>query len=444
MIKIQIMNTQEKYSLAEMVIAHALKNGAQQVSVSITESRNNDVEIRNQQVDRLTESNRNSLTVDLYVDKKFSSHSTNRMKKDELLKFVEEAIVATRYLAEDEFRLLPDPERYYKGGSPVPDTFDQSVATMETRIRIDLARAVMDEAFNRDERIISVSAGYSDSVSNSVMVTSNGFKGDTARSGISLSASVSVKTDQGRPSDYWYESAIFFDKLKKKGIGEKALERTLRKIGPRKISSGKYPMVLENRVAANLLSPLYSALSGYSIYQKQSFLADKKDQKIASDILTIYDDPHLPSGPGSRNFDGEGLALAKRAVIEKGILKNYYIDTYYGRKLGMEPTSGSSTNVVFTLGSKDMESLVKSMKKGIFVTGFNGGNCNGSTGDFSYGIEGYLVENGSIVHPVNEMNISGNMKQFWMNLAEAGNDIIEGSSFRVPSLMIDQVDFSGI
>lgn len=438
------MNTQEKYSLADTVIAHALKCGAQQASVSINESTNHDIEIRDRQIDRLSESNRNSLTVNLYVDKKYSSHSTNRMKKDELLKFVEEAITATRYLAEDEFRILPDPSLFYTGGGPGLNVLDKNIASVDTSTRIDLARAVMDEAFNKDERIISVSAGYSDVISNRILVTSNGFRGDFARSSVNLSASVSVKSEQGRPSDYWYESGIFLDKLKKKGIGEKALARTLKKIGPVKISSGKYPMILENRVASNLLSPVYSALTGYSLYQKQSFLAGKKDQAVASKVMTIFDDPHIPSGPGSRYFDSEGLALNKRAVIEEGVLRNFYIDTYYGRKLGMEPTSGSSTNIVFTLGKRDVEGMVSTLKRGILVTGFNGGNCNGTTGDFSYGIEGYLVENGSIVHPVNEMNITGNMTSFWMNLAEAGNDIIEGSSSRVPSLLIDNVDFSGI
>jgi PmbA protein len=438
------MNTQEKYNLAEMVIAHALKNGAQQVSVSIDESRNNNIEIRDQQIDNLTESNRNSMTINLYVDKKFSSNSTNRMKKDELLKFVEEGIAATRFLAEDEFRVLPDPSLFYKGGGADLNVVDPSIGSIEPKTRIDLAKAVMDEAFNKDERIISVSSNYSDGMSNRVYVTSNGFKGDSARSSVTLSASVSVKTDQGRPQDYWYETSLFFDKLKKTDIGKKALERTISKIGPKKISSGKYPMVLDNRVAGNLLSPLYNALSGYALYQKQSFLAGKKDQQVASKVLTVWDDPSIPSGPGSRHFDGEGLALAKRAIFEDGVLRSFYIDTYYGKKLGMDPTSGSSTNVVFRLGDRDVNGMVKSLKKGILITGFNGGNCNGSTGDFSYGIEGFLIENGSVVHPVNEMNISGNMTQIWNNLVEAGNDIVEGSSFMVPSLLLDMIDFSGI
>jgi PmbA protein len=438
------MTTTEKYTLADQVIDHALKGGAQQVSVSLYESRNNDIEIRDQKIDRLTESNRNSLTISLYVDNKYSSHSTNRLKKDDLYKFIDEAIAATRFLAEDKYRSLPSEDLYYTGDATDLNIFDNKLGDIDPKTKIDIAMQVLNEAFRKDDRIISVSSNYSDSINSRVMVTSNGFKGDSAGTGVSLYASVSVKSDKGRPSDYWYENAIFFDKLKKTDIGTKALARTLKKIGPEKINSGKYTMIVENRLGGNLLGPFFSALQGFNLNQKQSFLAGKKDKPVASSIMTIYDDPLIKSGPASRLFDSEGLAAVKRPILEAGILRNYYIDNYYGKKLGMEPTTGSTSNVVFRLGKRNMDEMVKSLNKGILVTGFNGGNCNGSTGDFSYGIEGYRIENGAIVHPVNEMNITGNMNQVWMNLVEAGNDIVDGSSFMVPTLMFEGIDFSGI
>ena len=140
----------------------------------------------------------------------------------------------------------------------------------------------------------------------------------------------------------------------------------------------------------------------------------------------------------------EGLAAVKRPIIENGILKNYYIDCYYGRKLGLQPTSGSSSNLVFGLGTRGMDEMTSSLKKGVLITGFIGGNCNGSTGDFSYGIEGYYIENGKIMYPVNEMNISGNMNKFMFNLVEIGNDIRENQSIRIPSILFKDVDLSGI
>ncbi len=439
-----IMDKNEKYSLADLVIEHALKSGANQVSVNIYENRSNNIEIRDQKIDSLKESNQSGLSISLYVDKKYSSHSTNRMKKEELFRFVEEAIIATRFLAEDEFRSLPDAELYYKGGGSDLNTFDPKLDSVDAKTKISLANQALSEAFGKDDRIISVSSYYSDSITNSVMVTSNGFRGDSGNTRVSLAVTVSLKSLTGRPNDYWSENALFLDKLKTTDIGKKALERTINKIDPKKIISGKYSVVVDNRVAGNLIYPVYGALLGSSLYQKQSFLIGKENKPIASGLLTAFDDPFIPSGPASRLFDDEGLAAVKRPIIEKGVLKSYFIDNYYGRKLGMKPTSGSISNVIFNTGSRNLDELIGTLNKGVLITGFIGGNCNGSTGDFSYGIEGFFIQDGKKVHPVNEMNITGNMNQFWFSLAEVGNDVNENSSIKIPSLMFKNVDLSGI
>ena len=160
--------------------------------------------------------------------------------------------------------------------------------------------------------------------------------------------------------------------------------------------------------------------------------------------MTIVDDPFIVSGRGSRLFDGEGMATELRSVVDAGILKTYYIDTYYAGKLDMEATSGSTTNLVFEPGEKDLEGMLADIDRGILVTGFNGGNSNGATGDFSYGIEGFLVEKGTLVKPVAEMNITGNFKSLWQNLVAVGSDVDPSRSWRMPSLVFDRVDFSGI
>jgi PmbA protein len=167
-------------------------------------------------------------------------------------------------------------------------------------------------------------------------------------------------------------------------------------------------------------------------------------EKVGSDKLTLIDDPFIISGQGSRLFDNEGLALKKRTIFEKGVIKGYNIDTYYGKKLGMEPTTGGTSNLVLEPGERTLEEMIASLDRGIFITGFNGGNSNRATGDFSYGIDGFLIENGIIVKPVSEMNITGNMKQLWMDFAEAGSDVYKNSSWRLPSIMFNNVDFSGI
>ena len=439
------MTKEEKYSLAKWAVNHALENGAQDAKVSIYDSQNSSVEVRDEKIDKLEQSTQSGLSISLYVDNKYSAHSTNRLNnKEELKRFIEEAIAGTKFLAEDEFRTLPDPSLYFKGEEIDLGTFDKGFLSIDPQKKLDAVFNIEKEVLGQDERIISVTASYYDGMSSSVMVTSNGFAGDTAHTYYGLNASVSVKGGDARPESYWGESAIFHDKLKAEGIGEIALKRALKKIGQTKIESGKMPMVIENRLASQGLSPLISALNGSAIQQKNSFLVDKLGEKIGSDKLTLIDDPFIISGRGSKLFDREGLALKKRVVFEKGVLKNYYIDTYYGKKLKMDPTSGSTTNLVMEPGDRSMEEMVASMDRGILITGFNGGNTNGSTGDFSYGIDGFLVEKGKIIKPVSEMNITGNMKQLWLNLIEVGNDVYENSSWRMPSLMFKDIDFSGI
>jgi PmbA protein len=438
------MNKKEKYDLALWAVNLALKNGADQAAVSISNRISNSVEVRDKKTDKLEQAKQNSMSVKLYVDRKYSSHSTNRMNKKDLSDFITEAIASTRYLSEDEFRTLPEPELYYKGEPATLKTVDSSFASYDTRQKIDIALAIEKEALGQDDRVISVSASYYDSLFEFILVTSNGFRGDSSATRFGVNASVSVNGGDSRPESYWGENSIFFNELKKNGIGETALKRGLRKIGQRKTDSGKMSMIIENRQTGRILSPVISALNGSAIQQKNSFLTDKKGEKVFSDLLTVTDDPFIISGLGSGYFDNEGLATKRRIIIENGVLRNYYIDTYYSKKLDMEPTSGDTTNLVFKTGSKEISQLITGVEKGIMVTGFNGGNCNGSTGDFSYGIEGFFIEMGELKHPVSEMNITGNMKELWSNIAAIGNDVNTNSAWLTPSVLFEGVDFSGI
>ena len=437
------MTKQEKYDLAKWAMNHALNNGAQQVSVSISNSRSSSVDVREQKIDKLEQAIESSLSIRLFVDKRYSMHSTNRLKKDELAGFIEEAIAGTRYLSEDEFRTLPDPSLYYKGDGLDLQTLDKTFDKHSPQEKIDLAFKVEKEVLGKDERLISVSASYFDGLSERVMVASNGFEGDSANSYFGLNASVSVKGGDARPEAGWGESAVHYEKLQKEGIGETALARALKKIGQSKLESGKMPMIVENRLVPRIFSPLVSALNGAAIQQRNSFLINKLGEKVFSGKLTVTDDPFVPSGRASRLFDNEGLACVKRPVFEGGIVRNYYIDTYYGKKLLMEPTSGSTTNLVFETGNLNLDGLLVLVDRGILVTGFNGGNSNGSTGDFSYGIDGFLIEKGKIVRPVSEMNITGNMITLWSSIMEIGNDVYRNSSWLAPSILFKDADFSG-
>lgn len=440
------MKNNEKLGLAEWVIKEALKNGADEVSVDISSGRGVEVEFRDKKLDKLQEATTNSLSLKVYADQKFSVYSTNDLKKDTLTGFVKEAVAGTKYLSQDEFRKLPDPKYYPKAIEGDLKIKDPGFEKIDTSERIRIASEIEKAALEVSDQIISVSAGYSDGSYGGVLVNSNGFSGEYSETVFSAGAEVTVKDQEsGRPADWMYSSVRFFNELPStEFLGVTAAKRALQKIGQRKIKSGKYTMLVENRAAGRLIGVLRGAMTARSIQQKASFLDGMLEKQIASEKLTVIDDPFIEKGLNSRFFDSEGLAARKRVMIDKGVLKNFFVDNYYGRKVGMELTTSSPSNVLYGNGSRSFDELVRDIKHGIIVNGFIGGNSNSTTGDFSFGIVGLLVENGEIVHPVNEMNLSGNAKEFFATLEEMGNDPYPYSSNKIPSMLFTEASFSGI
>jgi PmbA protein len=415
------MNKKQRIDTAKWAVSQAIKCGASEAAVDISKSRQIEIEVRDNKIDKLKESTQNSLDLTLYVNQKYSSHTTNKLDKTELEKFIRETVSMTKYLS-------------------------QSYPLMDSKKRIQIAREIEAAALGESERVISATAGYNDACSEMVKVHSNGFTGERESTFFSAGAEATLKDDaNGRTEDYCYASTRLFRELPDPALlGGEAVKRAARKIGQSKIESGVYDMIVENRSVGRLMYYFYIPLRARSLQQKSSYLEGKLNQQIASDKLTIIDDPFIPRGIGSRHFDSEGIAARRRVIIDKGILKEYFIDTYYGKKLGMEPNSGSFSNISFQYGDLDLDGLVKAVKKGILVTNFIGGNANSTTGDYSFGIFGLYIENGKIIKPVNEMNITGNLDSLMKQIYLVGNDPYTYSSLRSPSLCFKDVSFSGI
>ena len=439
------MISDKNKKLAQWAMDYALKNGCQQAKVNLQAGSNSSFELRDGKMDRLQQASENGLTIYLYVDGRYGSFNTNRLDKKELETFITNGIEATRYLAKDEARTLPDETRYYKGGKPDLQLMDKNSSSISPDDKVALAQSTAEEILGKDNRIISVNSSFSDGNAFGYRIASNGFEGETQNSWHSIYASTSIRGEgEARPSAGWGESSIYFDTLVKDNIGKLALERALAKIGQKKIQSGKYTMVIEPRSASTLLRPLISALYGSSLQQKNSFLLNKMNEQVVSNKLTIMDEPHFVKSSGARYYDSEGVATNRRPIFENGILKTYFIDTYNANKMKCEPTIESPSLLVMNMGDKDLQGLIKEVNNGILVTGFNGGNCNSSTGDFSYGVEGFQISNGILTQPISEMNVTGNMLSLWSALAATGNDPRLTSSWRVPTLVFEGIDFSGL
>ncbi|RLD68617.1 MAG: TldD/PmbA family protein [Bacteroidetes bacterium] len=439
------MTINEKESLAQFVIDTAKKYGADEMAVNISNDSGVDIQYRDGEIEQLQESQQSGLSIQVYTEHKYSSHSTNDLNRDNLKKFIEQAVLSTKYLTADKFRSLPNPKLYPTDFDKDLNLFDHKFEEINTEFRLEKVKAIYEAAKSKSDKIISVASGYGDSTFHSLKVHSNGFSASKEGTSFSVGAEVTVRDGDARPEDWYYTQSRFKDEIPDlKMIGEKAADGALSKIGQTKVKSGKYSMLVENRAAMRLISMLMSPLSAAAIQQKSSYLDGMLYKSITSNILSIVDDPFIPKGLGSRIFDGQGIASQKRTVIEKGILKTYFVDDYYGRKLGLKINGGSSSNFIFETGNKSFNETITNLNKAIWVTSFNGGNSNSTTGDFSFGISGFLIEKGQVVKPINEMNISGNAKDFWKTLVEMVNDPYPYSKWQVPSMLFDGISFSGL
>lgn len=438
------MNNKERLDLAHWASRIAKQHGASDTAISISRSRSVAVEVRQQRIETIRESTTNSLSLQVYRDSKFSGHSTNNLNKNDLERFIREAVEATRYLAADPDRALPDPDLYPGDMSKDLGLFDPAHASLTPEQRVENAMHTEQLLQECRGEILSASASFNDNLSEGVRLHSNGFVGETSSTSFSTGASLTIMDKGSRPAGGFRAGNRFLKNLPLPWeVSQKAIFDTMRQIGQASIASGRYTMLIDNRVASSMISRLIQPMSGRSIQQKTSFLLDMIDKQIASELLTIIDDPTIVGGMASRHFDSEGIASAKRVLIDKGVLKTYLIDNYYGRKLQVKPNGGSTSNLIMGLGNRSQQQIIADTRKGILITSFNGGNSNQTTGDFSFGISGQLIENGKITRAVNEMNISGNFKNLWNQLIETGNDPYPYSSSQTPTLAFRDVDFSG-
>jgi len=433
--------------VAEETVALALRKGAREAAGGAYRVRSVEVQWRDGQLEKVSEATTRGLGLELYVDGRYSSVSTSDLRPEAVERFVEDAVALTRTLSPDPYRALPDPKLYEGRASVELDLEDPRYGELDSARRLELARALEDAArsVKGAETILSVTTGFGDTLAESARVHSNGFSGARRATDFGMSAQVSVKDPDGRrPEDWDAAGGRHFRALPDpERIGRGAAERALSRIGSKKGESALFTMAVENRSAARLLGFLLGPMSGAALQQKRSFLDGKLGETVGSARLDLADDPLVPRGLGSRLWDSEGIAARRFPLFEAGVLRNYYVDNYYGRKLGMAPTTRGMSNLAWKLGEKGRDTLLAELGDGLFVTGFLGGNSNGTTGDFSLGAQGFRVRGGKLAEPVGEMNVSGNHLELWKRLAAVGNDPYPWSAARTPTLVFEGVQFAG-
>lgn len=441
--------------LATDLLARARKQGATAADVILADGDTFSVQVRLSAVDRLTKAKEKRLGLRVFLGKRSASSATSDFSPESLERLVADTCAMAAAVIEDEVSGLPLADQL---AADQPDLDLHDATTLTTDQQIELARRAESSAMGWDPRITnSEGADFNSAAGRVLLANSLGFLGEYRNSTFSVSVAP-VATDPasgGMQRDSWYAvQRKYADLESPEAVGQEAARRTVRRLGARKVATTRAPVIFDQEMAGSLLGNLCSAASGYSLYKGASFLVGHLGQRLAPDYVTIYDDGRLPGGLGSRPFDGEGLPTRKTAILDKGMLASYLLDCYSARKLGLASTGNASrsigespsvgpTNFYLVPGRHSPEEIIRSVKRGLYVTELIGFGVNMVTGDYSRGAAGFWIENGELAYPVEEITIAGNLKRMFADIEMVGSDLEFRSRIASPTLKISEMTIAG-
>ena len=426
--------------MSEDVLKVAKRLGATAAEAELSFSIGQNVSVRMGEVEHIEYNRDKGMSVTVYFGQQKGHASTSDLSVKALEDTVAAACNIARYTAKDEFCGLADADLMAMQIQDLDLNHPWDISVDEA---IDIAKVCESAALNVDSRITN-SEGASVSTGTGFFSYSNshGFTGGYPSSRHGISCSVIAESTDSMQRDYWYSTARAAGDLQSAAeIGRIAGERTVRRLDSRKIKTCQVPVLFEATLASGLISTLISAISGGNLYRKSSFLLDSLGKQIASPLLNIYEDPHIKKGLASSPFDNEGVATHARQLLQDGVLQGYMLSSYSARKLGMKTTgnAGGNHNLLVKPGPNDFAGLLKQMGTGLVVTELLGHGMNMVTGDYSRGAAGFWVENGVIVHPVEEITIAGNMAEMLKMIVGIGNDVLVQGSKQVGSILIERM-----
>mgnify|MGYP001255153877 CR=1 FL=1 len=430
--------------LAEQVLGLCRQQGADQAEVSLSEDSGLSVNVRMGEVETVERTQDRGVAVTVYFDQRKGTASTADIQLGSLKSTVEQACAIAQFTEKDTASGLADADR-------MATVFHDLDLWHPYAISADQAveMALQAESSGREfDRRISNSDGASMSHGDSVAVYANshGFSGAERSTHFSLSCSLIAGANDSMQRDYWYSSALRYSDLEAAAsIGKQAAERTIRRMNPRRIDTGNYPVLFSAETARSLIGHFLGAVSGGALYRRASFLLDSVDTKLFPDWFSLLERPHIPRGFRSANFDAEGVATREQHLVQNGVLKHYLLGSYSARKLGLQSTgnAGGVHNLDATANAGDMNEMIRNMGRGLLVTELMGQGVNAITGDYSRGAAGFWVEGGQIQYPVDEITIAGNLKTMFQAIEAAGSDVDLRSHIRTGSILIGNMTVAG-
>jgi PmbA protein len=454
--------------LASDVLSKALKAGATDAEAVVYEGDEFSALVHLGQVETLKESGSRAVGLRVFINSGNAQHTASTSSSDfsneSIARLVEGAITLAKITNEDPFAGLPEAHEFGQLDGDLHLYFDD-VNEMPPAERIEIARRTEAAAFAYDTRIQNSRGGdFDTATSHKIMVNSRGFLGEYRRSYCGFSTSPIAQDEKGgMQRNYWFSNARTVTKLDDpETIGREAARRTLQRLGARQVKTQKAPVVFSAEMAQSIIGNIFDAANGDAIYRHASFFSGMLGERVAGENITVIDDGTMVfdggntkiGGFGTRPFDGEGLPTRRTVLVERGILKNYVMNTYTARKLGMHSTGNASRglagnpgigagNFYLEAGTLTPEQIIGDIKNGLYITETMGHGVNLVTGDYSVGASGMWIENGEIAYPVEEITIAGNLKDMYRNIVAIGNDLVFHGASAAPTIRIEGMTIAG-
>jgi PmbA protein len=455
--------------LAFDVVAKARRAGATDAEAVIYEGEEFGALVRLGQVEQLKESGSRAVGLRVFIGQRTASTSSSDFSSESIEKLVSGAVTLAKITSEDPFAGMPDEAAFGQvEGDPVHGLglYFEDVNDMPPAERIEIARRTEAAAMAYDTRITNSGGGdFDTATSHKILVNSRGFVGEYRKSYCGFSASPIAQGETGgMQRNYWFSNSRTTRLLESpEEIGQEAARRTLKRLGARQVKTQAAPVVFSPEIAKSIMGNIFEAANGDAIYRHASFFADMLGEQVAGENVTVVDDGTMVFGDpkrggiggfGTSPFDGEGLPTRRKVIVERGILKNYVMNTYTARKLGMASTGNASRglagnpgigagNFYLEAGTLTPEQIIADVKNGLYVTETMGFGVNLVTGDYSQGASGMWIENGEIAYPVEEITIAGNLKEMYKNIVAIGNDLVFRGASAAPTIRVEGMMIAG-
>ena len=448
------MNGDRLPELAVDAVRQAVALGASDAECTVSEGEEFSANVRLGEVETLKEAGSRGAGLRILIGQKTGSSYTSDLSAEGVRHMVKSAIELAAITTEDPHAGLPERDELGSNDGDL-HLYSDDVAGLDTSFKIQLARRAEAAALQADKRINnSEGASFDSHLGRRIFANSRGFAGDYRSSYCSISAVPVAKQGDSMERDYWFSMARGYAGLEQpEDVGRIAAERTLRRLGAVKVDTQRVPVIFEPRTARSLLENLFEAIEGRAIFRQSSFLAGKLGEKVASENITVIDDGTITGLFGTSPFDDEGVPTRRTPVIEKGILKNYLLNTYSARKLGMKTTGNAARgisgnagighgNFFLEKGTRTPQNLIASIPNGFYVTELIGSGVNIATGDYSRGAAGLWIRNGELAFAVSEVTIAGTLQQMFMGM-EAGSDLEFRGSTASPTVLVQEMTVGG-